>query len=56
VVFSGLGNKENALYWLEKAQEMHVSDLIGIRQDSHFVEVRSDPRFQALVQWVDAPK
>jgi len=56
VVFSGLGDKENALYWLEKAQEMHVSDLIGIRQDSHFVEVRSDPRFQALVQWVDAPK
>jgi len=56
VVFSGLGNKENALYWLEKAQEMHVSDLIGIRQDSHFVEVRSDPRFQALVQRADAPK
>ena len=56
VVFSGLGDKENALYWLEKAQEMHVSDLIGIRQDSHFVEVRSDPRFQALVQRVDAPK
>jgi len=56
VVFSGLGDKENALYWLEKAQKMHVSDLIGIRQDSHFVEVRSDPRFQALVQWVDAPK
>ena len=56
VVFSGLGDKENALYWLEKAQEMHVSDLIGIRQDSHFVEVRSDPRFQALVQRADAPK
>jgi len=56
VVFSGLGDKENALYWLEKAQEMHVSDLIGIRQDSHFVEVRSDPRFQALVQRVGAPK
>ncbi len=56
VVFSGLGDKENTLYWLEKAQEMHVSDLIGIRQDSHFVEVRSDPRFQALVQRVGAPK
>jgi len=56
VVFSGLGDKENTLYWLEKAQEMHVSDLIGIRQDSHFVEVRSDPRFQALVQRADAPK
>src|SRR6266567_1469745 len=56
VVFSGLGDKENALYWLEKAQEMHVSDLIGSRQDSQFVEVRSDPRFQALVQRVGAPK
>jgi len=39
VVFSGLGDKENALYWLEKAQEMHVSDLIGIRQD--YAEYRS---------------
>jgi TolB-like protein/DNA-binding winged helix-turn-helix (wHTH) protein/Tfp pilus assembly protein PilF len=56
VVFSGLGDKENALSWLEKAQEMHVSDLIGIGQDSHFVEMRSDQRFQALVQRVGAPK
>jgi len=56
VVFSGLGDKENALYWLEKAQEMHVTDLIGIGQDSHFVAVRSDRRFQALVQRVGAPR
>jgi TolB-like protein/DNA-binding winged helix-turn-helix (wHTH) protein/Flp pilus assembly protein TadD len=56
VVFSGLGDKENALYWLGKAEEMHVSDLIGIGQDSHFVEVRSDRRFQALVQRVGPPK
>jgi TolB-like protein/DNA-binding winged helix-turn-helix (wHTH) protein/Flp pilus assembly protein TadD len=56
VVFSGLGDKENALYWLENAQEKHVSDLIGIGQDPHFVEVRSDRRFQALVQQVGAPK
>lgn len=56
VVFSGLGDKENALYWLEKAQEVHVSDLIGIGRDPHFVELRSDRRFQALVQRVGAPK
>ena len=56
VVFSGLGDKENALYWLEKAQEIHVSDLIGIGKDPHFVELRSDRRFQALVQRVGAPK
>ena len=56
VVCSGLGDKENALYWLEKAQEKHVSDLIGLGQDSHFVELRRDRRFQALVQRVGAPK
>ena len=35
---------------------MHVSDLIGIGQDSHFVELRSDRRFQVLLQRVGAPK
>ena len=56
VVFSGLGDKESSLYWLEKAQEIHVSDLIGIGKDPHFVELRSDRRFQALMQRVGAPK
>ncbi len=55
MVFSGLGDKENALYWLEKAEEMHVSDLIGIGKDSHFVELRNDRRFQALVSRVGVP-
>jgi len=51
-----LGDKESALYWLEKAKEMNVSDLIGIGQDSHFVDLRGDRRFQALVQRVGAIK
>jgi TolB-like protein/DNA-binding winged helix-turn-helix (wHTH) protein/Flp pilus assembly protein TadD len=53
-VFSGLGDKRSALYWLDKAQEAHVTDLIGIGQDSHLAELRSDPRFQAMVQRVGA--
>ena len=56
LVFSGLGDKKNALYWLEKAEQTHVSDLIGIEQDPHFGELRSDQRFQSLVQRVGAPK
>jgi len=56
VVFSGLGDKGNALYWLGKAEEMNVGDLIGMAQDSHFVELRSDQRFQDLVQRVRSPK
>ena len=56
VVFSGLGDKESTLYWLEKAQERHVSDLIAIGQDSHFIGLRGDQRFQNFVQRVGAPK
>jgi TolB-like protein/DNA-binding winged helix-turn-helix (wHTH) protein/Flp pilus assembly protein TadD len=56
VVFSGLGEKEDAVYWLEKAQEKQVSDLIGIGQDSRFAELRSDQRFQALVRQIGVPK
>lgn len=55
VVFSGMGDKENALYWLEKADQGHVADLLGIGRDQRFVELRRDPRFQALVQRVRAP-
>ena len=56
VVFSALGDRENALHWLEKAEEMHVSDMVGIGKSSHFDELRSDRRFQALVQRLGAPK
>ena len=56
VVYSGLGDKENALYWLQKAEVAHVSDLIGIGQDPHFVEMRNDRRFQVLGQRVGAPR
>jgi eukaryotic-like serine/threonine-protein kinase len=56
VVFTGLGDRENALYWLEQAQAMHVSDLVEIKQDTRFTELRSDGRFQAVVQSVGAPQ
>jgi Flp pilus assembly protein TadD len=56
VVFSGLGDKENALYWLGKAEELHVRDLMGISQGPHFQLLKTDRRFQALVQRVRAPK
>ena len=51
-----MGDKGNALYWLEKAQEMHVSDLIAIEQDSHFGQVRGERHFQAVVERAGTPK
>jgi len=56
IVSSGLGNKEDALHWLAKAEELHVGDLIGMAQDARFTELRTDPRFQAIAQRVRAPK
>jgi len=56
VIFSGLGDKENALYWLGKAEESHVRDLVGIGQGPHFEQLKNDRRFQALMQRVHAPK
>ena len=56
VVFSGLGDKENAVYWLQKAEGVHVSDLIGIELDPHFIKLQGDRGFQALVQKVGVPK
>ena len=55
VVYTGLGDKESALSWLAKAQDSHVSDLIGIAQDSHFVALRAEPRFQELAQRLSPP-
>lgn len=55
VVFSGLGDKGSAIYWLEKARENHVRDVIGIGRDPHFAGLRNDARFRAIAQSVGAP-
>jgi Flp pilus assembly protein TadD len=42
VIYSGLGQKDEALYWLGKASEKEVGDLIEIGQDPHFGALRGD--------------
>jgi Flp pilus assembly protein TadD len=56
VIYSGLGQKDRALYWLGKASEKEVGDLIEIGQDPHFAALRGDQRFQALVNRVGVPQ
>src|SRR3989441_11387878 len=46
-IYSGLGQKDQALYWLGKASEKEVGDLAVVGQDPHFAALHSDPRFQA---------
>lgn len=56
VVYSGLGQKDQALYWLGKASEKEVGDLIEVGQDPHFAALRTDRRFQAFVKQMGVPQ
>jgi len=55
-IYSGLGQKDEALYWLGKASEKEVGDLAVVGQEPHFAGLRSDPRFQAFVKKLGAPQ
>jgi tetratricopeptide (TPR) repeat protein len=55
-VYLGLGEKEKALDWLEKAYEDRDPIFWWIDGDLLYDSVRSEPRFQALVQKIDRTK
>jgi serine/threonine protein kinase/Tfp pilus assembly protein PilF len=50
LIFTGLGDKDQAFAWLDKACEDHSQWLSEIRVDPAFDPLRSDPRFGALLQ------
>jgi len=52
----GLGEKEKALDWLEKAYEDRDPIFWWIDGDQLYDSVRNEPRFQALVQKIDGTK
>jgi TolB-like protein/DNA-binding winged helix-turn-helix (wHTH) protein/Tfp pilus assembly protein PilF len=55
-IYCGLGQKDQALYWLGQANEKEVGDLAMIGQDPHFGSLRGDPRFQAFLKQVGVPQ
>jgi serine/threonine-protein kinase len=55
-IYLGLGNKEKALDWLEKAYEQRDSACWYLKIDQIYDSVRNEPRFQALVQKVFGAK
>jgi len=50
IIYIGLGEKDQAFEWLEKAAEDRSDDLIYLNVDQIFDPLRSDPRFTALVR------
>jgi len=50
-----LGEKEKALYWLERAYENHTRDLIYLNVEPQYDPLREDPRFQEIVRRIGLP-
>ena len=49
-VYAGLGEKEEALAWLDKAYEARSDFIVFIKVDLAWDGLRSDPRFQDLLR------
>jgi len=49
-VYVGLGQKEHALEWLQKAYDEHSDQITYIGVDPSFDPLRKEPRFQLLSQ------
>jgi TolB-like protein/Flp pilus assembly protein TadD len=55
VVYIGLGDKDQASAWLEKAYQAHSNDMSNLKQDPTFDPLRSDPRFQDILRRMNFP-
>jgi hypothetical protein len=55
LVYSGLGSKDQAFEWLEKAYKARDKGLTFLKVDPCLTPLRSDPRFQDLVRRVGLP-
>jgi len=56
VIYAGLGDKDRAFEWLEKAYEERSSQLVYFRADPRIWSLRSDPRFQELLRRMNIPQ
>ena len=52
IVHAGLGDKNQAFVWLERAFEKHAVDLFTLKVEPMFDSLRADPRFTDLVRRV----
>ena len=55
-VYAGLGDADRAFEWLEKAFQTHSPWLLKLKSDPNFASLRSDQRFQNLIQRIQSPR
>ena len=52
---AGLGNKDEAFAWLRKGVAVRDIDMIALKIELYWDELRSDPRFEDLLRQVGFP-
>jgi hypothetical protein len=56
IVYVGLGDRERAVAWLDKAYQDRSAFLIWLKVEPLFDPLRSDPGFQDLLRRVGLPE
>jgi TolB-like protein/Flp pilus assembly protein TadD len=56
VIRLALGDKEGALNALQNAFDQHASEILPLKYDPLFNDLHGDPRFEAIVEEILAPK
>jgi TolB-like protein/DNA-binding winged helix-turn-helix (wHTH) protein len=54
--YLGLGERDQALTWLEQAYEDRDEEMVYIKSDPRWDPLRSEPRFQALLRSMNFPQ
>jgi len=55
-IYAALGNKEEAIRWLETAYQEHAVYMMCLKTDPRFDDLRSDQRFQDLLRRMNFPE
>ena len=56
LAYIGLGEKDEAIAWLERAYEDHDQWMVYLKAYPGWDDLRSEPRFQALVRRMNFPQ
>jgi eukaryotic-like serine/threonine-protein kinase len=56
LVYIGLGDKDEAFAWLDKAYAARSNDMSNLKEDPMFDSLRSDPRFKDLLRRMNFPR
>jgi hypothetical protein len=55
-IYNALGQKDEALQWLETSYQLQAEWLLLLKVDARFDDLRSEARFQDLMRRMNFPK